>query len=43
MPAYADYAVATSSDSSEPEEQTVEDKQVELPARLAEFAIMSYS
>ena len=43
VPAYADYAVATSSDSSEPEEQTVEDKQVELPARLAEFAIMSYS
>jgi hypothetical protein len=43
VPAYADYAAITSSETSDSEEQKVEDKEVELPARLAEFAIMSYS
>lgn len=43
MPAYADYAAITSSESSELEEEKIENKVVELPARLAVFAMMSYS
>ena len=43
VPAYADYAaVSSQSESSQEEEDNIEDKVVELPARLAVFAIMSY-